>query len=490
MEGEKVLYEYLYQSIMTQIYSGCIRYGQQLPSQKEICRQYNVGITTVRKVVRMLEKDGFIETAKRKRPVVVYKAENQTYVSVLLQRKDIILDIYRAMGLLMPVLHSGGAMRYGNFKKLQAIIDSVDEDMDQRELFMQSSRFLLELLTPYNNQVLFDLQTDSENYTHVPYLPISGLKDQYSIMSKQVKDSLTGLLGMIYEKKYSALLPNLQRIFDRGYDRTKRYLDELEACYHSSETKYSYHWVMGKNRAHLYTVIARQLYRRILSGEFNECKYIPSVTEIMKEYSISQATALNAVALLNDIGAVRTLDKKGTVIAKPGERLLPLRMDRAAIGDNLVLFLDALQILTVCSGSLAHMILSGMDDNACQCAVEKWDRENPKTSSAVVRLLLSIFKDNAPGVCLKSFFEQLDYLLIWGHYMERDWTPMISVDDKAAEHILAIRKALAEKNAEVFANRIHSIFHLSYAAARQQMIIYGTAPDKLPAPLNEFGIAQ
>lgn len=488
MVGEKVLYEYLYQSILTQIYSGYFRFGQRLPSQQELCRQYNVGITTVRKVIRMLERDGFIETAERKRPTVIFQAEARSYIAVLKQRKRIILDMYNGMGYLLPQLHALGAMHYRSYKTLREIINGIHKDMEQRELFVQGSRFFLELLSPFNNQVLYDLQTDSENYTDVPYLPISGLEDQYSITPGQVKGGLADLLAIIQTKDHAALLTRLQQIFTGGYDRTKRYLEDLEKCCHSDGQEQSHHLVTGKNRAHLYTVIARRLYRRILDGEFRDFKYIPSVPELMKEYSVSQATALSAVALLNDIGAVRTLDKKGTVVISHGEKPAPLRMDRAVIGDNLILFLDALQILAVCSRNLAHIVLSGMEEVACREAVKLWDRVNPQNTGEVVRTLLNIFKNNAPCSTLKSFFEQLDYLLIWGHYMERDWAPAVYVDDKTAQYIDVLRLALAKRDIEAFAEAVHAIYALSFSAARQQMLFYGAAPEKLPASLEQDGI--
>ena len=55
MEQESRLYKVIYQSVLTQIYSGVLRYGQVFPSQNELCQRYQVGITTIRKVIRMLE---------------------------------------------------------------------------------------------------------------------------------------------------------------------------------------------------------------------------------------------------------------------------------------------------------------------------------------------------------------------------------------------------------------------------------------------------
>lgn len=59
MNGESTLYGYLYQAIAAEIEAGRYRFGAPLPSQEALCRQYNVGITTVRRTLKMPEADGF-----------------------------------------------------------------------------------------------------------------------------------------------------------------------------------------------------------------------------------------------------------------------------------------------------------------------------------------------------------------------------------------------------------------------------------------------
>lgn len=490
MKGDIVLYEYVYQSLLNQIYSGDLRRGQRFPSQQEICRQYNVGITTVRKVIRMLEKDGVIRTAERKRPVVLYEEGNLSCISVLLQRKDYILDIYEGLEWLMPAFQLGGAKQYRDYDKLQALIDGVRDQMDRRELYVQTSHFLLELLRPYNNQILCDLHTDSENFNHIPCYPLSGLEERYSVTAAQVRATLSELLESMRKKDDPALARRLKEIYWRGWERTRRYLEALAARYENGREAVAFDGCTGKNRARLYTVVARRLYRRILDGEFDGCTYIPSIPELMREYAVSQATALAAVALLNDIGAVRTLDKKGTMVAAPGTELPPLRMNNSAIGENLVLCLDALQILAVCSGGLAQRILSQMTEEAVRAEVEKWDKKRTATSGMTVRTLLGFFKDNAPCKSLYSIFDRLDDFLIWGHYLERDWSAENDVNAKAAAHIAALRRPLEQRDAAAFAGRAQAILYLAYGAARRHMLAYGADPAMLPAALDASVLAD
>ena len=101
MKAETHLYEMVYQSMLTQLYNGTLRCGHSLPSQQELCRQYNIGITTIRKVMRMLEENGFIRTASGKRAVVCFNDKDQAYISTLLRRRESISDVCRGLEILM-----------------------------------------------------------------------------------------------------------------------------------------------------------------------------------------------------------------------------------------------------------------------------------------------------------------------------------------------------------------------------------------------------
>ena len=484
MKAETALYEYLYQMLLYQFYSGSLRRGQKFPSQSELCRQYNVGITTARRVVRMLEKDGFIQTNARRRSTVIYEVDNRTYIHAILQRRQTIFDILNGFELILPVLQLEGARRCTDPAVLAAIVSGISSTTEHQELYNQASHFLLELLRPFNNQTMYDLQTDSENITHIPYLPVSGLEDHFTLAPMAVKNNLAALLEAVRTRTEADLRDSIYRLYRGGREHAAHYLNALELHCDEKAPDHGIQNFVAKTRAHLYTVISRKLYRRIQDGEFDNCKYIPSVPDLMKEYAVSQATALNAVAILNDIGAVRTIDKKGTVAADPGAPLSPLRMDPAAIGKNLIYFLDAMQILTICSGNLAQSILAGMDSRTAAAAARRWDHSGFCSSGIVIRTLLAFFKENAPYRSLYNLFEQMDYYLIWGHYLERRCCPMPEVDSRAAGLFVSLRSALAQMDAERFSGCTRLIFLNAFETSRQLIISCGMPLDKLPAALD------
>ena len=107
MREETALYRALYQSILTQIYSGVIRRGQRFPSQRQICAQYNVGITTVRKAIRMLEEEGVIDAGPGRRATVRFDAHSEACARALARRADAIRSAYIALQI---VAVSGGRL--------------------------------------------------------------------------------------------------------------------------------------------------------------------------------------------------------------------------------------------------------------------------------------------------------------------------------------------------------------------------------------------
>lgn len=110
----QTLYDYLYQMLISQFLNGTFRPGQPFPSQRVLCQRYNAGITTVRKVMKMLDEEGYVRTVKGLPSIVTYQASPETYAGFLVQGRDEIADAYKGLELLMPIFTAkapGGAGR-------------------------------------------------------------------------------------------------------------------------------------------------------------------------------------------------------------------------------------------------------------------------------------------------------------------------------------------------------------------------------------------
>ncbi len=99
----QTLYDYLYQMLISQFLNGTFQPGQPFPSQRVLCQRYNAGITTVRKVMKMLDEEGYVRTVKGQPSIVTYQASPETYAGFLVQGRDEIADAYKGLELLMPI---------------------------------------------------------------------------------------------------------------------------------------------------------------------------------------------------------------------------------------------------------------------------------------------------------------------------------------------------------------------------------------------------
>ena len=485
MKGENILYETLYQSILTQLYSGVLRRGRSLPSQQELCRQYNVGITTVRRVIRMLEEDGLIQTASGKRAVVCLDEGNRSYIASLLQRRESIRDIYGGLELLMPALYAGGAALVSGYAGLREILDGLGGEMDQVEIYNRAVEFFTGLLLPYQNPVILDLQSDMEHYARIPYLPGSHLPDPFAITADPARGNLLSMLAMAEEGRTRDLTLRLERMYQDSGRRVDDYLAGLGKQFPAGQAEVPYRWFVKKVRAHLYAIVARNLYRRTKAGEFQGRAYLPSVPEIMDTYQVSKSTACNAVALLSDIGFVRALDKKG-IVRREGGELPPLRIDEKVIKEHLILHMDILQILAVCSRQVAYATVSALDGQALQTIRGKWKNCHEIASTAsLVQLLLAFFQCYAPYRCLRNIFDHFDDTLIWGHYLHRSDRDKISYQEPEQEierQFSALCSALDREDWERFSLFVQSIFQTAYRVSRRHVAEL-VDPERLPRPL-------
>lgn len=231
MNGESALYRFLYQALVAEIQSGRFRCGASLPSQETLRRQYNVGITTVRRSLQMLEKDGYIACAARKRAVVLYRADDRTYAASLLRYKPMTLSLYRGFEPVLPPLQALGAARLSDLHALRALTDSLEERMASERFFQQATFFFLKLLAPFRNRILTDLQADVSHRIHIFYPAFLSEESTGRLSPARMKAAFYALLDALDAKDFSLAARMLQAQYRDFTARAERFFGALEQRY-------------------------------------------------------------------------------------------------------------------------------------------------------------------------------------------------------------------------------------------------------------------
>lgn len=68
----------------------------------------------------------------------------------------------------------------------------------------------------------------------------------------------------------------------------------------------------------LYRQVAEIIRARILAGDLAPGLPIPSESAMVGEFGVARETARRAVAYLRELGYVRTLPQRGTIVLQPG----------------------------------------------------------------------------------------------------------------------------------------------------------------------------
>lgn len=422
MQNGFSLYEYIYQSLVTQIQCGVYSTGQKFPTQRQLCCQYHVGITTIRKVYEMLSSGGYIRSLPGQSAIITYPTDFDTCAVVLAGRRGEIQDAFQGLGLLMPALYTKGAKRCGSaqLEQTQRAIDGISADAGTSEAYHQANLFYSVLLHPLRNSLIMDLELDAENYLQVPYIPFPGIEDPFYLPASFIQSSLQRLQEFIIHGQFSDFYAWSARIYRETSQKADGYLSALTTLVPAQLVpEQEIHWFRVKARSELYAQLAMTLLRRIATGEFDGQKYLPSIPKLMEEYGVMKDTASRALALLNSAGFTRTLYKKGTVLATKDSQATrtSIKLSDPVIQQRLSLCLEALQIIALTVRSCAH----AYPDAGEQWAQNMEDRLNASSedsfTSLCVQLMMSLLIQLAPFHCLKNIYRQMNELLLWGYYL-------------------------------------------------------------------------
>lgn len=464
MYQEQTLYRYLYEILIRKIKSGEFLQLRSLPSQKQLCQQYNVGITTVRKVIKMLHEEGYIHASSGQSPVVIYNASVNDYISELVKRKEEVDDAFGGLGLLLPHLYKEavGYICESDITIMQRAIDNIHEDMDMHSLYRQPNLFFTTLVKVFDNPLIIDLELDAENFLHIPFLPFHDQTDPFYRTPSHMRNWLNSMYGYIRNHQEDLLYEKIASTYQNSRRRVKSYLQVLEeqTCILPFASDKSICWFHIKDRSELYTHLAMTILRRIRKGEFSDQKYIPSIPRIMKEYGVMKETASRSIALLNSLGITQTINKKGTVILSETRSMQYVEHDLndPIIKQRLLYCLDALQLIALSINSGIPFDISGSNSLAENFQNDVMGISREKKYALIIQFSMDFIIQSVQSHSLKNIYQQLNDLLVWGYYLETVDQALYADSKKTEIAIHDFLSVLKEKDNEAFPCALQHVF--------------------------------
>nr|WP_305149521.1 GntR family transcriptional regulator [Enterocloster bolteae] len=337
--------------------------------------------------------------------------------------------------------------------------------MELSDHYQLANDFFTALLRPLKNQLIIDLELDSENYLHVPYIPCPGIDNPFATTVERTLTWFNKAIYQIEHRQFDDFGAGASKLYCDSEVRVDNYLYALgKYTGNTSKKNGDIRWFRIKGHSELYARLAMTLVRRIIAGEFDNEQYLPSIPKLMEEYGITKNTARRAVNLLNSLGIAQTFDKKGSVITSEGDTSFKSELNLAdpVIQERLSFFLDALQIIAITAHSCASSI-SFIPDHLGH-SMESRLRTAPdnRITPLSFQLLMNAFIQLLPYQSLRNIFRQLDDLLIWGHYMQAIDNSFYPGYSEMALAMDAVVTALKDQRCEALPDAFSNAFTLVY----------------------------
>ncbi len=346
MKNDIVMYEKIYGIIKNKIQCGILEGGSKLPSRANLCKEFNTSEKTVRRVLKMLEQDGLVETSKRKRSVVAMNHDLWRQAALTsLKKADAIAAVNMLKsGVLLcyPINGKGMALCSGKDWDIpQGIAERMDPD-EPTEFWRLSNLFWRFFISRNGNELILRA---------VDSLGISSL------------DILPGTREI--RCRYKENLNELIRTMRRGGSPEHVHFDDLYMLYGlSSEEKEgeviyfisddSPLWVgtehieqklrEGQER---YSSVFLDILGLIDLGYYKLGDRLPSHNELQKIYRVSIDTTIKAIQMLQEWGAVTTKRSQGIFVAMDLEGLKKIHIAPELIASHVRRWLDCLELISL-----------------------------------------------------------------------------------------------------------------------------------------------
>lgn len=420
MIKERSQYHFVYHSILTQIEQGELSPGDSLPTARQLCQQYSVGITTIRRVLRMLESDHAISCVQGRPALVVGPPEGHTSHSdsrFWAERGATLLDLCACVHHLYPGLVLEGAARW---RMREGPVLALAKDSERivkpvSKVFWMRS-VVDRLLATLENPILDGLSVTLRHWASLLSMALT----DYSCSDADIDmlHSVFYAVGQCLDRGETTKAAQLIKEFYRlNYDMLKGRLPRMTDGL-TPEPGIAFTWSGNSGRLHLYMELALKLIDLMADGRIRDGDFLPPLAQLAEEHHVSEITARKALAFLNELGIVHTINGKGTQVTLAACRQTAPPYGNPSVREGVMNHLYTLQILTLtCPDIFAQAVEASPASARAVAAQLLKDRVFMENDGRPVLWWFSFIERYTASPSLRTIYKQLAYMLQWGRFL-------------------------------------------------------------------------
>lgn len=402
-----LIYEYFLFRIQFQYY----KYGDILPPIDILCGEFNVAPLTVSAALRRLRKEGYISMRNGQSTKVICHQDDQSrdalFISYYSKRWHAFQDLYFSSELLLIPMEIEGMRRMTeeDLADIEEFADRADAD--------DLLHFFACTLQKTENPLALNLFWEITLFLGFPFTKESSVQTCYN--SDTVRERLQRLVGLIKNKAWEVLEDTLI-----SYQRSdvNTVIETMSKFVQSvpDEEKIPFSWRIYRERPQICYNLASLLLHEIYMGEYRHEQYLPSYEKMAVKYHVSVSTMRRTIHVVNQIGAVQTINGKGTRIYSLGEHCAAPNFESPAVRRNLAFYLQSFEMLVYsCEGVTKHLLsLSSSEDNHKLIHELEHDLETNLSEISIWHYLIHVSRySRLEGI--REIYRRIYSLFLWGY---------------------------------------------------------------------------
>ena len=416
MEPKPTLFNFLHDTLVQQIVSGRIAYGEKLPPLRALCDIYHVGIRTVRDVMDALVKEGYVEAVQRSHIKAAYRmtADDEQQAEMMLTRRDKVCAILKILAYIMPPIYAE-ASRYCDPQVLRACRDDIEgmNELNTKEQWRKSVVPLQRIKSVFHNDLLQGLCADFDLSAQIMLIP--GFENPYKELSANGDQAFHCFFDCISSQDYDGIYAFISNMYHKSAKLSDQYFDEIASAFSLEKPQQeAYFWNAEKGRLKTHTQVTRSIIQKISMGVYGEGTYLPTCSQLCKEYNISAYTVGKVMESMEKIGLVRKMNLRGGyLVTRENAHTRQFVIKGSTSTSEAMTFLSAVHLLALISKGTAMIAVEYMEQETVEFLWEKVKKRNAlEMSNSLLAALIGI----QPYQPLKNVYEQLEKLVNWGCY--------------------------------------------------------------------------
>ena len=411
MGNSRELWHTIHNLLKTQIEFGVYRLGDSLPTMKEAGGYFLASVDTVRLAYLRLKEENYISLSTSVGATVIVpfsEKDIQRHIQdYFVCRRSAMLDLVQSLMLLFG---------YGRWLALKNASPQMLDELERISLCKElpspyrMSRYLLLIYGNLHNDLFTRLIWQVFLFMQVPFLSIPQNVNYFD----QDRDPIMGMVRLCraqdWDQLWNAVLfyrETLVTSLTQFYDKAVPLCDDVKQI--------GFSWSIYKKASQLCYSLCEELLHSIHRGEYLAGDFLPSPAKLAEEKGVSVNTIRRTIALLNKLGATRSINGVGTKVLSPLDSAENCDLSDVTIQKRLLDFVKSFHILALSCRLSAKLTVESMDTatiNGWVAQMEEVKRRG--IYEDFIYICYRYIAAYAPYRAIRTVYAELARQLFWG----------------------------------------------------------------------------